>query len=128
MKIEHIAIWVNNLNEMKNFYTKYFNMSCSKIYTNTKKGFSSHFLSFENGARIEIMHRNDIYKNKNKKGWTNGLTHFSISVGGKENVDLLTEKIRKDGFYIFGEPRFTGDGCYESVISDPEGNHIEITA
>ena len=127
MKIEHIAIWVNDLEKIKTFYTEYFAMNCSKMYTNDKKGFSSYFLCFIDGARIEIMHKNDIAENNNNKGWTNGLTHFSIPVGSKEKVDYLTEKIRNDGFTIFGNPRTTGDGYYESVVSAPEGNHIKIT-
>jgi len=127
MRIEHIAIWVNDLEEMKNFYTKYFGMKCSEKYKNVKKGFSSYFLSFDSGARIEIMNRVDISKKIGKKGISNGLTHLALSVGGKAKVDEITELIRNNGFEIFGEPRTTGDGYYESVVMDPEGNHIEIT-
>ena len=85
-------------------------------------------LSYKGQAtRIEIMHRTDIPDFTHRKGRTNGLAHISISVGGKEKVDELTEKIRNDGFKISVEPRTTGDGYYESVILDPEGNYIEIT-
>ena len=127
MKIEHIAIWVNDLEGMKSFYIKYFSMKCNEKYENVKKGFTSYFLSFESGARIEIMNRIDISEEIGIKGNTHGLTHFAISVDSKEKVDKLTELIRKNGFEIFGEPRTTGDGYYESVVLDPEGNHIEIT-
>jgi len=127
MRIEHIAFWVNDLERMKNFYKEYFNMSCGEKYENTSKKFSSYFLSFESGAGIEIMHRPDIIEQVGGKGVTNGLTHLAISVGNKEKVDELTELIRSDGFEIIGEPRTTGDGYYESIIADPEGNHIEIT-
>jgi len=127
MKIEHIAFWVNDLERMKSFYMQYLNMNCGEKYENRGKAFSSYFLSFGSGARIEIMHRPDISEHVGRKGVTIGLTHLAISVGTRKKVDELTERIRSDGFEIIGEPRITGDGYYESVISDPEGNHIEIT-
>lgn len=127
MKFEHIAIWVNNLEVMKDFYTGYFGMSCSEKYVNPKKEYSSYFLSFNNSeTRLEIMYRPNISEYIGNKGLTNGLSHLSISVGSKEKVNELTEVIRNDGFIISGEPRTTGDGYYESVVLDPEGNYIEI--
>ncbi|RLD55083.1 MAG: glyoxalase/bleomycin resistance/extradiol dioxygenase family protein [Bacteroidetes bacterium] len=127
MKIEHIAIWVRDLEKMKDFYTRFFAMKCNDKYLNEKKQFSSYFLSFEGGARIEIMHRPDISEQAAKAGTIFGLTHFAISVGSRERVDELTESIRSAGYEITGEPRTTGDGYYESVITDPEGNLVEIT-
>ena len=127
MKIEHIAIWVRDLEKAKNFYTTHFELSCGEKYVNEKKLFSSYFLSFDGGARIEIMHRPDIIEQAAKAGTFFGLTHFAISVGSRERVDELTEAIRSAGFKVTGEPRTTGDGYYESVISDPEGNLVEIT-
>ena len=127
MKIEHIAIWVHDLEKTKDFYTTYFQMSCGEKYLNEKKLFSSYFLSFDGGARIEIMHRPDISEQAAKAGTFFGLTHFAISVGSRERVDELTEIIREAGFEVTGEPRTTGDGYYESVISDPDGNLVEIT-
>ena len=127
MRIEHIAIWVNNLEVMKDFYSKYFNMKCSNIYVNQQKKFTSYFLSFDSGARIEIMNRKDISEMISNKGNSNGFTHLAFSVGSIEKVNELTELIRNDGFEIYGEPRTTGDGYYESVVLDSEGNHIEIT-
>jgi lactoylglutathione lyase len=127
MKIEHIAIWVRDLEKMKDFYTSFFNMICNDKYLNEKKQFSSYFLSFEGGARIEIMHRPDISEQAAKAGTFFGLTHFAISVGSRERVDELTESIRKAGYQVTGEPRTTGDGYYESVVMDPEGNLVEIT-
>ena len=127
MKIEHLAIWVEDLEEMKIFYTKYFDMKCGAKYINEHRKFSSYFLSFDSGTRIEIMHQPGISEQIGNKGIINGLTHFAISVGNKEKVNQLTELFRSDGFEITGEPRTTGDGYYESVILDPEGNSIEIT-
>jgi lactoylglutathione lyase len=127
IKIEHIGVWTKDLEKMRSFYQSYFSMKCSKRYENVNKGFSSYFLSFESGARIELMKRTDIKEGKDEKGSVNGLAHIAISVGDKETVDKLTERLRSDGYEIFGEPRTTGDGYYESVILDPEGNRIEIT-
>ena len=127
MKIEHIAIWVKDLELMRSFYIKYFGAKSGSRYTNPKNGFSSYFLSFEDGTRIEIMNRDDISKSQERKNMTYGFTHMAVSVGVKEDVDKLTNILRSDGYKIAGEPRTTGDGFYESVILDPEGNHIELT-
>ncbi|RKN77031.1 VOC family protein [Ulvibacterium marinum] len=127
MKIEHLALWVQNLELMKDFYVTYFNMKPNTKYVNDKKKFSSYFLSFDGEARIELMHRPDISQEIGNKGQMNGIAHFAVSVGSKDKVNQLTELLRNDGFEIIGEPRTTGDGYYESVISDPEGNHIELT-
>ena len=127
MKIEHIALWTNNLELMREFYQKFFSMKCGEKYKNLDNDFSSYFLSFDSGARIEIMNRTDISGEIGIKGISNGLTHFAISVGTKGKVDVLTEMIRTNGHKVIGEPRTTGDGYYESVVLDPEGNHVEIT-
>lgn len=127
MRIEHIAIWVKDIELMKDFYCKHFNAKPNDKYINPIKGFSSYFLSFESGARLEIMHS----KNMNNLNLDNkerfGLIHLAISVGSKEKVDQLTKQLRNDGFKITGEPRITGDGYYESCVLDPEQNLIEIT-
>lgn len=127
MKIEHIAIWTNDLEQMKAFYLQFFNVTANEKYVNPKKHFSSYFLSFDEGVRLEIMHRPDISNILNQTEEKMGLTHFAISVGSQEKVDQLTEHIRKAGFQIIQEPRTTGDSYYESVIADPEGNRIELT-
>ncbi len=127
MRIEHIAIWTKNIEEMKDFYMKFFDLSCNEKYYNPKKKFSSYFLSFKNGARIELMYRPDVSELIDKSDLKLGLTHFAISVGTKGKVDVLTEMIRTNGHQVIGEPRTTGDGYYESVIADLEGNLIEIT-
>lgn len=127
MKIDHIAIWVNDLEKMKDFYVQYFKLKCSEKYVNQKKGFSSYFVSFDSGANIELMHQPDIARPSEGKHATKGIAHFAISLGNKKNVDQLTELFRKDGYEVVGEPRTTGDGFYESVILDPEGNMVELT-
>lgn len=127
MRIEHIAIWTNDLEKMRSFYIKFFNMVSSENYFNPNKNFSSYFLSFNNGARIELMHKPEITESKEKADLNLGLSHFAISVGSKQRVNELTEFIREQGYRVIAEPRKTGDGYYESVVSDPEGNRIEIT-
>lgn len=129
MKIEHIAIWVSNLEETKNFYEKYFNAIPGNLYHNKSKNFKSYFLSFDSGCRLELMYRPDIneqYKNHERQNL--GIIHFAISVGSKEKVDSLTNLLRNDGYKIISDPRTTGDGYYESVVLDPENNIVEITA
>lgn len=127
MKIDHIAIWVEDLEQMKDFYIKYFGLESNELYTNPLKGFSSYFLSFANGMRIELMHRADIYPPLDGRDYQQGWAHIAIALGDKTRVDQLTERLRKDGYTIHSEPRTTGDGYYESVIEDPEGNLVEIT-
>ena len=128
MKIEHIAIWVKDLEKSRMFYRKYFGAVSNEKYRNPVKNFESFFLSFENGCRLELMTRPDIQENENSfEAQKYGIIHLAFSTGSREKVDLLTEILRNDGYRIAGEPRTTGDGYYESVILDPEGNIIEIT-
>jgi len=128
MKIEHLAVWTNQLEALKAFYVKFFAAIPNEKYNNTKKQFSSYFLSFDDGARLELMEMPGIPANANDamKQYT-GLIHFAVSTGSKEKVDALTAEIREAGFTVAGEPRWTGDGYYESVILDPDNNRIEIT-
>ena len=127
VKIEHIAIWVNDLEKVRSFYETYFMAVSGEKYYNPTKKFSSYFLSFEEGSRLELMHKPEINSRFESEMMNTGLVHFAISVGSKVSVDTLTNRLRTDGYAIAGEPRTTGDGYYESVVEDPEGNQIEIT-
>lgn len=170
MKIEHVAIWVKDIDRVCEFYRKYFGGVVQPLYHNPVKQFTSRFITFEDGARLEVMHRPDIDSNdvetltesnvgsnvgtaemfhvKPLQGECSdhtcmgiaepkevghevsqhlGFTHLSFSVGSKEKVDSLTQQMSDDGITIVGQPRTTGDGYYESVVLDPEGNRIEIT-
>ena len=128
-KIEHVAFWVADLEKVKDFYLKYFNAICNEKYTNPKKQFESYFISFGyGGARIELMRRPDIVANAGFNNQMMGLAHIALTVGDENAVNALTERLRADGYTIAGEPRKTGDGYYESVVLDPEGNYIELTA
>ncbi|MES2061898.1 MAG: VOC family protein [Bacteroidota bacterium] len=127
MKIDHLGIWVSDLEAMRRFYVKYFGMISGDKYINEQKGFSSYFLSFENSnIRLEIMHKNAMTDNDLSRGIKMGLAHFAISVGSESAVNDLTESLRNNYYAIASEPRRTGDGYYESVILDPEGNFVEI--
>jgi lactoylglutathione lyase len=126
-KIQHVAIWVEDLEKSRRFYEKYFNASAGEKYTNPGKKFSSYILSFKQGGALEIMNRPDIQYLKKKANEYMGWAHIAIGVGSKEKVLSLTESLRDDGYQIIGEPRTTGDGFFESVVLDPEDNRVEIT-
>ena len=126
MKIDHIALYTADIEKLKAFYVRYFGATTGEKYINPKKQFQSYFLSFAEGARLEIMQKVDIPARE--QGLESmGFTHFAAAVGSKENVDKLTERLRADGYKVVGEPRTTGDGYYESVVLDPDGNRVEIT-
>ena len=128
MRIEHIAIWTNQLETMRAFYERYFNGRSNAKYTNPRTGFQSYFITFDDGARLELMQQDGKGANPNSADQQHlGLIHFAMSVGDETAVNHLTETLRQDGFPILGEPRRTGDGYYESVVLDPDGNRIEIT-
>jgi len=129
MKIEHVAFWVKDLEKMKDFYVQYFGGKSNQKYHNPTKQFTSYFLTFESGARLELMNKPEITDHKSDyNNQTLGIIHLAFSVGGKQQVDELTETLRADGYHVVGEPRTTGDGYYESVVLDPENNLIEIVA
>ena len=126
MRIEHIAMYVNDLEAARNFFVKYFNATSNEGYHNKTTDFRSYFLSFDDGARLEIMKKpqmEDVEKTLTRTGYS----HIAFSLGSKEAVDELTEKMRNDGYDIISGPRTTGDGYYESCIIGIEGNQIEIT-
>lgn len=130
MHIEHIALWVRDLERMRTFYETYFGAVANEKYTNTAKQFSSYFLTFPNGgSRLELMQMTGIPDSRNDAfAQFIGLIHLAICVGSAAAVDALTERLRTDGHSIVGEPRRTGDGYYESVVLDPELNRLELTA
>lgn len=126
MKIEHIAMYVNNLEEVRDFFVKYLGGTSNTGYHNASTDFRSFFVSFDDGARIEIMNKpqmDDPEKTLNRSGYV----HLAFSVGSKEKVDELTERLKQDGCEVISGPRTTGDGYYESCIIGIEGNQIELT-
>lgn len=127
MTVDHIAIYVGNLEAAKNFYVKYFNAVPNNKYRNPKTSLETYFLSFDSGTRIEIMSRPNLTATP-AEPLRIGFNHLAFKVGSRELVDAKVEQLKTDGYKIIGNPRITGDGYYEACISDNEGNFIEIIA
>jgi lactoylglutathione lyase len=126
MYIDHIAMYVNDLEVTKDFFIKYFNATSNEGYHNKTTDFRSYFLTFDSGARLEIM-KKPVMEDGEKAINRTGYIHIAFSLGTKEAVDELTAKLKQDGYDVISGPRTTGDGYYESCILGIEGNQIEIT-
>ena len=127
MKINHYAVYVQDLERTKAFFEKYFGAKSNSLYHNKKTGLRTYFLTFECGGRLEIMSKPGLSSSDASKECY-GFTHLAFSTGSEEAVDKLTDILRNDGYTVYSEPRVTGDGYYESCVSDPDGNRIEIVA
>ena len=125
MKIEHIALYVRNLEAEQDFFVKYFGAKSNEGYHNPRTDFRSYFLTFADGARLELMHKPGLTGENESNRF--GYAHIAFQTGSREAVDELTGKLHRDGFEVVSGPRTTGDGYYESCIIDPEGNLVEIT-
>jgi lactoylglutathione lyase len=130
MTLEHVAIWTDNLERLKAYYIKYFQAVSNNKYTNTNKGFESYFLSFQSGARLEIMSMPGIPGNLNDtvKAQHKGIIHLAFGVDTIEEVNTKAKELQQDGFPILSGPRKTGDGYYEFETLDPDNNRLEVTA
>ena len=130
MKLEHIAIWTSQLELLKDYYVKYFDGVPNKKYENTVKNFESYFLSFDTGARLELMRMPDIPENKNDtvKDQHLGIIHLAFGVDSPWDVDRKAEELKNDGYPILSGPRKTGDGYYEFETLDPDNNRLEVTS
>lgn len=126
MKIEHVALYVNDLEAAKDFFVRFLGARPGELYHNVQTGFKSYFLSFDGGARLEIMTRPSLGKSGPAAPQT-GYAHLAFSVGSREKVDALTLSLRQAGYETLSGPRTTGDGYYESCVAGPENNLIEIT-
>lgn len=126
MKLDHVAMYVNDLETARDFFIRYFGAVSNEMYHNPRTELKTYFLSFDRGARLEIMSRPDM-ADLPKDPLRTGLVHLAFCVGGKEKVDQLTERLRADGYAVVSGPRITGDGYYESCIEGPEGNLVEIS-
>lgn len=124
MQIGHIALWTQRLEELRDFYVRYFGGVSNELYVNPAKGFESYFIRFGDGCRLELMRRTDIRERAEGPGL--GLCHLAFDCAGKDEVLALTERLRADGYRITGEPRTSGDGYFESVVADPDGNPVEL--
>jgi lactoylglutathione lyase len=128
MRIEHVAMWTRDLERLATFYARYFGAEVGPKYANSAKGFESRFLSFGSAPRLELMQSTALQPVEHAPGAQRmGLTHFAVSVGSRARVDELTSALEADGFAVIDGPRQTGDGYYESVVLDPDGNRVEVT-
>lgn len=126
MTISHLALWTKDLEGMKRFYERYFGGRAGRKYENPQKAFESYFMTFDSGCRLELMRRGGDAP-EGRAGINAGLAHFAFSVGSEAEVDRMTVLLASAGTEVASQPRLTGDGYYESVIVDPEGNTVEIT-
>lgn len=128
MRVEHVAIWTRRLEQLKEFYETFFGAKASAKYVNQKTQFESYFLTFSSGARLELMQSPTVADPSADVGvQPAGYAHLAFSVGSREDVDRLTARLDDAGFQVASPPRLTGDGYYECVVLDPDGNRIEIT-
>ncbi len=126
MRIEHVALWARDLDALTEFYVRWFGAVAGPRYENPRKGFASRFLEFSGGARLEVMTRTGIDTRAEQEQL--GLAHIAIAVGDEASVDALAAKFTGAGVAVIDGPRRTGDGYYECVVRDPEGNRVEIAA
>lgn len=126
MQIEHVAMYVEDLEKTKDFFIKYFGANAGERYYNPKTELQSYFLSFDDGARLEIMQKPRV-SNVRKELARTGYIHIAFSVGSREKVDELTRRLQEDGYKVVSGLRVTGDGYYESCVLCIEDNQIEIT-
>ena len=124
MRIDHIALCVRDLEAMRDFYAEHFGATAGKLYHNPRTGLRTYFLSFDGGARVELMQKPGALPGNSelREGWA----HLSFSLGSREAVDATTERLRAAGCTVESGPRVTGDGYYESCVLDPEGNRVEL--
>jgi len=129
MILEHVAIWTDKLEELKIYYIKYFGAIANEKYTNEQNQFQSYFLSFDSGARLEVMMKPGIPENKNDRviEQHKGIIHLAFGVSTMHEVDEKAKQLRSDGFKILRGPRKTGDGYYEFETLDPDDNRLEVT-
>ncbi len=124
-KITHVALWTHDPERLREFYQRWFGATSTPRYTNPATGFQSYFLSFAEGPRLEIMSAPDV--DRSPAGKRVGYAHIALAVGSEKEVRQMSGRMEAAGVEIASQPRTTGDGCFESVILDPDGNHIEIT-
>jgi lactoylglutathione lyase len=129
MTLEHVAIWTNQLEKLKSFYITFFHGNPNEKYTNPATGFESYFLTFQSGARLELMQKSDIPENRNDSiAQHQGIIHLAFGMDTMKEVDEKADEFRQAGFSILKGPRKTGDGYYEFETLDPDNNRLEISA
>lgn len=129
MRIEHVALWTGDLERLRAFYVDVLGASAGTKYFNPNTGFESYFLSFADGARLELMRRPDVSaRAEASSAEAHGWAHVAVALGSREAVDELAARLRARGLEVDSGPRQTGDGYYEVAFRDPDGNRLEATA
>ncbi|HOX49330.1 MAG TPA: VOC family protein [Spirochaetia bacterium] len=128
MRIDHVAIWTNDLERLKEFYRDRLGGQPGEKYQNHAKGLETYFLRFGDGARLEIMRRPEVGLREGAGDYPRGYAHLALSVDNPQAVDAAVARLKAAGVVVQGEPRWTGDGYYEAVVLDPDGNRIELVA
>lgn len=126
MRVEHVAVWTADLERLRDFYVQHFGAKAGPRYDNEARGFSSYFLSWsQGGARLELMTAPNVSApDEVLRGWS----HLALSLGNEAAVDSAAQTLARAGVRVVDGPRRTGDGYYECVVLDPDGNRIELTA
>jgi lactoylglutathione lyase len=128
VRLEHVAVWTNDLDRLRAFYERYFGARAGVRYRSaTRAGFASYFLTFpDGGGRLELMTAPGLAATAGAAAV--GYAHIALTVGSRADVEALTARLRVEGVRVVSAPRQTGDGYFESVVEDPDGNAIEIIA
>jgi lactoylglutathione lyase len=126
VRVDHVALWVRDLETMRGFYVERLGGRSGALYHNARTGFRSCFIAFSDGPRIELM--TDSRGDRGHADGAFGYAHIALSAGGRDQVDSIIRALEGSGVTVESRPRVTGDGYYEAVVRDPEGNRIEITA
>lgn len=124
MQLEHVARWTHDLERLKVFYVDHFGATPSARYVNERRGFASYFLSLDAGARLEITTIVGLQAARAAHGA--GYAHLAFAPGSSARVDSTTAELRPAGCTVLSALRWTGDGYYESVVLDPDGNQVEL--
>ena len=128
MRIAHVAVWTADLERLRAFYEQHLGATAGRKYVNAAKGFSSYFLDLDGGARLELMSKGGIAPAAGAPApERGGYAHLALSLGSRDAVVALTDRLRAVGVPVLDGPRTTGDGYFESVVADPDGNRIELT-
>ena len=126
--LEHVALWARDLERLRAFYVSALGGRSGPPYANPRTGFRSYFVAFGGGARLELMSRSGAPMSERPEGDVQGYAHVAFRLGSRAAVDALTAELEAAGVAVLGRPRVTGDGYYEAVVADPEGNRIELVA
>ena len=101
MRIEHAAIWCRDLGGLRDFYETYFSAKSGAKYVNKAKGFESHFLRFDSGARLELIRMQSLPGSPGDPCVPSmGLAHLVFPMDSEARVDALTHALERAGHRV----------------------------